>query len=449
MKHLRRFLHPATVLLFSVAVFSVVPKAHAQSYDQKLFGGHAQDFFGHSIDAGKDLDGDGVPDFVVGAPTDQATQTGRVEVYSGASRTLLYTLYGANSGDEFGESVAMIGDLDGDGKADLLVGAIRPGYAGYVKAYKGTNGSLLYTITGNGCDYFGNSVKAIGDINGDGVEDFAVAAPRNTRQTTDCQSLAKGAVFVYSGLNGSLIFSASGAAFGDTLGSAIEGVGDVDADGKPDIAVAANGLSPYTRVYSGASHSLLYTLSTLVINHGMNQITKAGDINGDGKADFVLGNGKKVVGSATYESVQLISGANGSVIRELAETDSSVGGGHAVINIGDMNGDGVPDFLASSLMNTFPSLPRSVRILSGADFTVMNTLYGSVSFDDSFGASLARIGDTNADGKAEYIIGSMNDKNVYQNEGSITSFGLRPDFTGFKLIRKGGITPKTVIVPSN
>ena len=117
------------------------------------------------------MNGDGVPDFIVGAflddPAGGGTDAGSAYVFSGADGSLLYQRTGDTAGDGFGFSVSGAGDVNGDGKADFIVGAIGddPGgltNAGSAYVFSGADGSLLYQLTGDTAgDFFGQSVGGV------------------------------------------------------------------------------------------------------------------------------------------------------------------------------------------------------------------------------------------------------------------------------------------------
>jgi len=151
----------------------------------RLFqGDSASDFFGRSVSGGADIDGDGVPDVVVGAPgdDDNGSLCGSVRALSGNTGAILFTRYGDVAGDLLGQSVALVGDMDGDGRAEFAAGA--PGdVGGYVHVY-GSNGALLFTPIGccNG-RHMGTSVAAAGDVNADGRADLAAGSPHDNVAT--------------------------------------------------------------------------------------------------------------------------------------------------------------------------------------------------------------------------------------------------------------------------
>ena len=188
---------------------------------------------GYSLDELDDVDGDGVTDLLVGAPLDQGL--GSVNAYSGASGALLYVVRGLAPGDRLGTSVAAVGDLDADGVPDFVAGADQSGNdePGYVLVCSGDTGGILRAFTGAlPEDRFGASVAGVGDFNGDGWSDIGVGASQQTQP-------GAGYATIFSGLGGGVLRRWSGAAIGEAFGFAVDGAGDVDANGFSDVIVGA------------------------------------------------------------------------------------------------------------------------------------------------------------------------------------------------------------------
>jgi len=185
-----------------------------------------------------DHDGDGRTDLFVGAPSEQS---GRVYLVSGKDGTLLHTYEPRAEGGSFGWYVARLDDLDGDGRADLGVGG--PSAADADGARVG-GAWILSSASGKELQHwkgtdprggFGGVVAALGDLDGDGKSDLAVAAPGTEDQT---RTIA-GEVRVYSSATGKELRHWSGSQPGELFGRMVVAAGDLDGDGVEDIAIGA------------------------------------------------------------------------------------------------------------------------------------------------------------------------------------------------------------------
>lgn len=280
------------------AIFSSATGARLHKFD----GAAPSDQTGMSVAGAGDLDGDSVPDVLVGAPladVNGRSNTGSVYVYSGADGHLIRRLDGVAQNDQFGFSVASIDDLSGDGVRDVLVGAPNhdgpPGSnSGAVFVISGADGAPVFDTFGPMAQAtFGTAVAAVGDVDGDLYPDFIGGAPTANQPTYE----KGGRVLVLGGFDGAVLRSADGEGASHRLGTAVAGVGDLDDDGVLDFAAGASNANPgglanagSAYFYSGATGLPFYRLdgSRVGIRFGRS-IASPGDINRDGYADVAIG----------------------------------------------------------------------------------------------------------------------------------------------------------------
>jgi hypothetical protein len=160
---------------------------------------------------------------------------------SALSQNNIYTVTGATSGDEFGRSVSGAGDIDGDGVVDFAVGTDQPfGGAGYVQVYSGATGAIILTIpSGFGNVSFGYAVSEAGDLDGDGFGDMLISDPDFM-----IGGMQSGFAGVFSGATGALLLNIPSPFPGlpgqpTGWGMSLDLMGDIDGDTLPDYLVGA------------------------------------------------------------------------------------------------------------------------------------------------------------------------------------------------------------------
>lgn len=198
---------------------------------------------GHSVSGAGDVNGDGIPDVIVGAPFHNAGR-GAAVVFAGGSAQVLGLIVGNNISDNLGWSVSGAGDLDGDLRDEVIIGAPRaggssnPGEAYVYKFDQITNSMvLLRTLVHPQPQSFANfgfSVSSCGDVNDDGIFDVVVGAPQHGPFFS-----ATGSAVVFSGDASSTVLNTSSGAPGSQFGYSVCGVGDGDGDNFDDWAVGA------------------------------------------------------------------------------------------------------------------------------------------------------------------------------------------------------------------
>ncbi len=367
--------------------------------DGMRYGATKGDRAGHALAAvgDFDLDGSGLNDLVVGARYSDldSSNAGAAYVVSGpitGSASLAEAtavLIGENAGDEAGYSVDSAGSLDGDDADDLIIGAPRRDAGdvdaggvylvlGPISGSMSLGESAVHLIAGDeDYDYAGQAVAGAGDMNRDGLSDVAIGAP-------GVNSKAGAVYFLHELREGDvLIGSVEGVWFGeqaaDYAGGALDGAGDVNADGYDDVIVGAY------------------------------QLDAGGEDRG--AAYLVFGPGDEDDASLSDADARL-----------LGEQDDD-GAGYAVAAAGDVNGDGYDDVAVGAPYEDSAGAGNGVSYLVygpvGGDFNLYNAdarLYGATDGEQS-GMALAA-GDLNVDGSADLVVGAP-----YGSDDTLADFG--------------------------
>lgn len=455
----------------------------------------SSDNAGNSVSSAGDLNGDGYADLIIGAssasPNGRRHMAGESYVVFGQSRfsktVELSQLNGANGfqingislGDEAGWSVRDAGDVNGDGYADLIIGALNASPDGRTQAGESyvifgqsrfnqtlelsqLNGADGFQVNGiSSGDCAGTSVSGVGDVNGDGYADLIIGAPFAS-PSGHSQLAGKGYVVFgqsrfnktleLSQLNGDNGFQVNGIAPGDESGYAVSGAGDVNGDGYPDIIIGAFKASPGGRKNAGESYVVFgqscfnqtFELSQLNGVNGFqlngiapydwsgSAVSGAGDVNGDGYADLIIGainaspSARTQAGESyvvfgqshfnqTLELSQL-NGADGFQINGISDADNS---GWFVSGAGDVNGDGYADLIIGALFASpegRKNAGESYVVFGQSHFSKtlelsqLNGVNGfqlnGIASGDESGNAVSGAGDVNGDGYADLIIGA-------------------------------------------
>jgi hypothetical protein len=401
-------------------VMACVPAKSAcgQELFRRWFGDDQAGDMGYSVSSAGDVNGDGWLDVVVGIYLEDhgtATRAGGARVLSGADGSILYKFAGSAKDDDFGWSVANAGDVNGDGYSDIVVGAYQISGKGYLRVFSGKDGTTLFDRSGDSSrDHLGASVAGLGDVNGDGLADFAAGIPDRDSAGTD-----SGSVRVYSGVDGSTLYTVNGGAARDELGACLASVGDLDGDGVRDFIVSS--AANYARVYSAKSGTLLKTLTGDPANPGYfgGHVGSAGDVDGDGVCDLIVGAGTAFLGPPNGQGAAYVySGKTFGLIYSVGGENSDDLFGVAVSGCGDVDHDGFADFLVGAQ----PHLELTyAKLFSGRTGRL---LYKFVADDvvDQFGYSVAGAGDMDRDGFDDPLIGAPGMFKRLGQEGSATVY---------------------------
>ena len=400
----------------------------------RLDGGAANEHLGHSVAGAGDVNGDGIADFLVGATQSTGDflndPPGKVYLYFGApgetaggvGSSLANVTFigdddtGPNSGSQTGFCVTGAGDVNGDGFADVLIGAPR------AQANSNTSCGRVYLVWG--------------------------AASMPASIALDSLAPPVGVVI-------------NGAETGDLLGTSLAGLGDVDGDGTPDILLGASGEggpalnargSAYLVYGDAALPALLEieapvgaTVSRFIGTENNDDvgesIAPAGDVNADGLMDMVIGAERVGTASATNGAAYIVRGSaslpastNLSTLGALGTVVSGTTSGdllgHDVAGGGDVNDDGFADVLLGARNATPPqqrgkayllfgkaSMPATVAA-ANIGGSVSGVIFNGIDDNDSAGASVAAGGDVDADGFSDLVIcASGGDPNAVSSAG--------------------------------
>lgn len=359
--------------------------------------------------------------------------------------TRLRTLDGTIANGEYGYSVVVVGDMDGDGFAEYAVGASADptggAGAGRVFIFRGgpqhASDPPAWVITGQPGDLLGASLAAVGDVDGDGFADLLIGAPAGT--TAD-PSLPGRAVLVFGSnpLGARAPVSFSGPAPGARFGAAVAGLGDWSGDGRPDFAVGApdaNNSAGLVELFFGgsASPTLGFTLHgrTAGDNFG-SAVAGAGRTHGGPRGDLLVGapfnSDSQVWAGKVY---LLLGGSPPDTIPDMMYAGAAAGDffGSALAGVGDVDGDGYDDFaIGAPGANDGSSVDvgRAYLFRGGATPPATSTLsvVGTSPYTE-LGLSVAGVGDVNADGLADWAAGAPGSPDA-SSAGEVRLFLGRP-----------------------
>jgi len=459
-------------------------EARGSDADVVLLGIDDGDQTGQKVDPAGDIDGDGLADILIAADihTETLDKAGVAFLVLGADLRAEYhlseasmTFFGEGENDHAGHGLAGLGDLDADGRGELVV-------AGYQNSLSGVERGRLYVYRGSDLlergerdlsdapiilegvddlDRLGHRVETAGDVDGDGIDDLVTGAygARNGGDKVGAAYFVKGSELLVEGVR-TVDEAAHTVLFGesnqDEAGFYVTGAGDIDGDGRDDLVVAAPradvGYSNNGVVYVvladeiQAGGELELPLSGGSI-HGEGAsdeccgLAEVGDVDGDGRSEVLLGaplfDGTAFWAGRSYLFSAVTLTAGGS--RLVSEADWMLANdlegelvGSSIAGVGDLNLDGLSDFLvgvpgasqdyeaggAAGLFFGWGSDSVESALLSDAD-----VLFSGEQEQGFWGRCVTAVGDANGDGLEDLAFGApVNPEHALDGPGSVYLF---------------------------
>ena len=422
--------------------------------DLKLEGQQEFDSAGYAVAGAGDFNGDGVPDLLVGIVSDDSgsNEAGAVSVVSGVQRgelslaEAMVKWTGEERDDQVGQVLTGVGDIDGDGFDDLLIGVPEAGVA----ATSGGKAYLIYgtdygeqmklslesadaTLMGGRVgDAVGLAVSGAGDIDGDGLMDFLVGAPGEQAGGVGAGAVYGIVVDVFGDvdLEDHNFCKIVGDSMGSAVGSAVA-AGDLDGDGIPDVVVGAPGYGALNR---GAAYIVPgplagpIPLSGALVYEGEEtdsgtgwSVAMLGDVDGDGYADALVGAPAVSDNGAGSGAVYLLLGdadipageyGLSSADAKLLGKSSGDNAGVSVAGVGDVDGDGHADCLVGAPGDDTSGMDGGIAYLVLGPFAgtislgAADALIVGEAEGDMAGVSVAGVGDVDGDGLPDFMVGA-------------------------------------------
>jgi hypothetical protein len=424
-------------------------------------------WMGVSVSTAGDVNGDGYADVIIGASsyTHGNTNEGAVFIWHGSASGVNNGTDGNPTNDDWwqdsdqaeaslGRAVSTAGDVNGDGYADVIVGAHRytegQSEEGAAWLYLGSSTGVLPTWDnmdqGNSAGaWLGFSVATAGDVNGDGYADVIVGAPRRNND----QSL-EGQAYIWhgsaDGISETRDWWAEGNGTEALYGASVATAGDVNGDGYSDIVVGAPGDNSHggtVRAYYGSPVSLEETATWVKRSNDPGaqfgfSVSTAGDVNGDGYADVLVGAPFWLDEGAAWVYLGQEGGIDeGPPAWYMPSGQTDCQFGHSVGSAGDVNGDGLDDVVVGAPNWTKDHTGEGaafVYLATGADPPVSTSAQWAKRSNQGgahFGFSVGTAGDVNGDGYADIVVGAPDwngNGAVWVYEGSDTGTHSAPDW---------------------
>jgi hypothetical protein len=402
------------VIALAILAVGSSSSVQAQSAGKPPGTEHARAFFGRTLAAIHDVDGDGVNDLAVGAPAE-----GSVSIVSLGKGVVLERIAGAEPRRGFASVLSVLGDMDGDGIGELAVSSL-PSASVTILA-GATFKSLRHqmspsTAASTGEDRFGASCAAIGDCDEDGVLDYIVGMPeywddKEPRVSAWLRS-TYGAAAIFSGKSGTFLRQLVGPGpvrgsdwtAWSAFGSAVADLGaDLDGDGRSEVIVVAPGALEESKLHSQVSVCSPATGATLATSSGTPDteeytspsIALMSDVDGDGVREVAVGSPARCVNVFSGRTLRLLH-----TVSELDPGGYSEGFGASISAVGDQNGDGLLDLVVGCQELGDVGDDYYFALFSGKDGKLLRR-----QRTDRKQVSVCAVGDLNKDERADIAVG--------------------------------------------
>ncbi len=391
--------------------------------------------FGTSLD----YDGDGKADIVVGAST-AAGSTGKAYAWSGALKTSFggtgTPFTNGSDGGSFAQSLASAGDVDGDGYADVIVGAMNVTNgtslgAAYIFWGSATGLGTTPTRIDNGADggNFGSAVASAGDVDGDGYADVLVGAQYANN--------ADGKAYLFwggpRGSFGTNVTPLTNGSDGNYFGESVASAGDVDGDGFADVVVGTGLANVNGRAYifwggprSGFGINPVVLSGTDANGNFGSAVAGATDIDGDGYSDILVGAWHANKTYVFWGGPRIGFGASSTPFSN--GTDGG-GFGQTLSGVGDVDGDGYGDVIVSASTAGTGQAGKAYVFFGGArsGFGTFPTTLTNGTDGGHFGHAATGAGDVDGDGFPDVVVGAYVVSKAYVFwGGSRSNLGANP-----------------------
>jgi hypothetical protein len=395
----------------------------AQQHHVYSFFGEELDLLGGAVAGAGDLDGDGFAECLVGAPYGASSnlRTGVAHVYSGVDGRVVRRHAGERGFDGFGAAVAMIGDIDADGVGDYAIGApsapyVNPAGPGKAWVFSGKSGRELRTHMGVSSRRIGRKIAITGirDSDSDGRPDYVIAFGGEY----DCELL------VVSGATGTTLRQISQPAHFEFAAS-IATIGDVDADGGDEVAVGAPGQNNVF-VFSTKTGAMLQRLTYTNSARLGAGVAALGDVTKDGVPDLAVGASEYRQGNQTPGAVFIVSGKDGSIARMLVGQSESGRFGENLAALGDIDGDKIGDLGVHAQQEGTGSRGQGAVLVFSVDGSTPKRMFLGDANGDNFGQALAAAGDVNGDGLPDLLVGAPGNSAVGRFSGLARVLSYEP-----------------------